>query len=118
MSPRRDRLQQLNDAMTAPKTARAVEQLLAWVEGSEPTPASADEDDRPTAREIRQELTRKATLARTAGKQKNIERARQLKGEGLSPAQIAVKMTSERDDPQRAPIDPRTVRGWLAIAET
>lgn len=60
------------------------------------------------------ERTRKATAKRSSGKARNVARARELRAQGLSAAGIAVKMTAERNQPQRPPITERTVQRWLA----
>ncbi|HYM53574.1 MAG TPA: hypothetical protein VEW45_08915 [Candidatus Dormibacteraeota bacterium] len=51
--------------------------------------------------------TTKATAMRSSVRFKKVERARALKAEGLTAGQIAARMTMERNDPQRQPIDER-----------
>lgn len=63
--------------------------------------------------------TKKATAQRISAKSRNIERARELRSNGLSYAQIAVKMTEERNArrlPEDRPlpdIHTRTVENWI-----
>jgi hypothetical protein len=72
----------------------------------------------PITPEVRRKLTANATKARVADRERNERRARELREKGLSTAQIAVRMTEERGQPQRPPIDARTVSRWLARKET
>ena len=63
------------------------------------------------------QAARQAVIAR---RDRNRTRARELRDDGLSAAQIARRMTAERnerllpDDPRRPDVAPRTVQRWLA----
>jgi hypothetical protein len=100
------------------KTRRAVEEIRAWIDGEEPESSNEQPAPSPSLEDIKRALTRNATAAKMAGRQRNVQRAHGLRDKGLTPAQIAVKMTQQRGDPQRPAIDRRTVQRWLADKET
>jgi hypothetical protein len=61
--------------------------------------------------------TAEATRERSLQKARGQERSRELKRDGLSIAQITARLNLERNDPQRPPINKRTVQCWLAEPE-
>lgn len=105
--------------MPMAKTARAIEEITAWIDGEgADDPEESTGGDRPTEAEIRRQLTTRATEAKVARRLKNVARAKELRAQSLSHAQIAVRMTEERKAPQRPPITERTVRRWLEAPKT